>query len=556
MEAVVFNAVNRRGFLGAATSATAAVAATAAAPAGRARADVDPDKPNILVVIVDEMRAPMWFPDQQALDQVLPNLARIRRGSVSFEQHYTAANDCTAARACLVTGLYTHQTGCMVVSESTLSPKFPTWGSMLRELGYETTWWGKWHLGHYPDRTPGALAAYGFAGGTYPSPNGAPGQGIQMDPKIVDQFVDWFDHDAGTAPWCTTVSLVNPHDIQFWPRWTRRDQGNLDIPRWVGELPPNFESPEQLAKKPRLQTALVQASVVAFGLAPYGTPEAAQAWIDMRNLYLWLQQQVDSQIGRVLDSLYSRPDVAANTIIVFTSDHGDYAGSHGLHGKGGGAYDEAIRVPFYVHDPRGYLSPADGTGVRTQLTSSVDLAPLLLTIATGGNDWRSDGRYQHLQRRLDLSALCRNATAPGRPWIAHTTDESTIEEAAILFDHNAPGHVAMVRTAEAKFASYSHWVDGRIQVDSGQDQEFELYDYSTDQGRLELDNQAATGNPLRTTMEQLLDHAIRTELQQPLPDYLRQAQDQGIDDYVKSQRDLATKAERLADFLDDFAVPR
>ncbi|MEC3956897.1 sulfatase-like hydrolase/transferase [Nocardia sp. CDC153] len=547
----------RRGFLtGAAASVGAAVAATTAGPAARARADVDPSRPNILVVIVDEMRAPVWFPDQPTLDRLLSNLARIRHGSVSFEQHYTAANDCTASRGALVTGLYSHQTGCMVVSESTLSPRFPTWGSMLREHGYETTWWGKWHLGHYPDRTPGALEAYGFAGGTYPSPNGAPGQGLQSDPKIVDDFVDWFDHDSGGSPWCTTVSLVNPHDIQYWPRWTRRDQANLDIPQWVDQLPGNFESLEQLSAKPRLQMALVQASVIAFGLAPYGTPEAMRAWIDMRNLYLWLQQQVDIQIGRVLDTLDSRPDVAANTVIVFTSDHGDYAGSHGLHGKGGGAYDEAVRVPLYVHDPRGYLSPTDSLSTRTQLTSSVDLAPLLLTIATGGADWRAEDRYEHLRSRLDLAALCRNGSAAGRPFIAHTTDESTIEEAAILFDHNAPGHVAMVRTADAKFASYSKWVDGRIQIDADAEQEFELYDYSTDNGRLELDNQAGAGNPLRASMEQLLARALDTEIQQPLPAYLKDAQEQGFDDYLQSSRSIASRAERLGGFLEDFLTPR
>ncbi|MEU2014163.1 sulfatase, partial [Nocardia sp. NPDC019302] len=71
----------RRGFLSsAATSATAAAAVSTGAAPGRARADTDPDKPNILVIIVDEMRTPVWFPDQQTLDTVLPNIARIRRG--------------------------------------------------------------------------------------------------------------------------------------------------------------------------------------------------------------------------------------------------------------------------------------------------------------------------------------------------------------------------------------------------------------------------------------------------------------------------------------------
>ena len=96
-------------------------------------------------------------------------------------------------------------------------------------------------------------------------------------------------------------------------------------------------------------------------------------------MYLWLQQQVDPQIGRVLDKLASRPEIAANTIMVFTSDHGEYGGSHGLRGKGAAAYDESIRVPLFIRDPHGHITPKPGDA-RTQFTSSVDLAPLLLTI--------------------------------------------------------------------------------------------------------------------------------------------------------------------------------
>jgi arylsulfatase A-like enzyme len=346
-------------------SATAAAAAATAAPrtfaAPRRRGDTDPDKPNILVVMVDEMRTPIWFPAQSELDLLLPNIARIRRGAVSFEQHFTAANDCTPARGTLLTGLYAHQTGVMIVSQSTLSPLFPTWGSILRNHGYETVYWGKWHLGHFGDHTPGALDNYGFDGGTYPSPNGSPDQGQYADPGIADQFITWLNQDSGRKPWCTTVSFVNPHDIQYWPRFTARLLARENIPRWVTDLPPNYETPEQLSRKPRLQTALAQISSLVFGTTGSSTGLARQGWIDMRNLYLWFQQQVDRQIGRVLDALAAHPKVAANTVIVFTSDHGDYAGSHGLHGKGGAVYDESTRVPLYVHDPRGHLSPTSGT---------------------------------------------------------------------------------------------------------------------------------------------------------------------------------------------------
>ena len=99
-----------------------------------------------------------------------PNLAKLRQDAVSFSGHYTAANDCTPARSTLLTGLYTHQTGCMITGGSTLDPGFPTWGTMLREHGYRTRWYGKWHLTHRDGkwgrrRGERALQRYGFARG-------------------------------------------------------------------------------------------------------------------------------------------------------------------------------------------------------------------------------------------------------------------------------------------------------------------------------------------------------------------------------------------------------
>ncbi len=105
-------------------------------------------RPNILVIMVDQLRTPCWFSATPAAQRLMPNLASLRSGAVSFDSHYTASNDCSPARATLLTGLYTHQTGCMITGGSTLSPGFPTWGTMLREQGYRTWWYGKWHLTH------------------------------------------------------------------------------------------------------------------------------------------------------------------------------------------------------------------------------------------------------------------------------------------------------------------------------------------------------------------------------------------------------------------------
>jgi arylsulfatase A-like enzyme len=503
-------------------------------------------QPNILVIVVDQLRFPQWFGVGPSGPDLPPNLRRLRQGAVSFARHYTASNDCTPARATLLTGLYTHQTGCMITGGSTLDPGFPTWGSMLREHGYHTHWYGKWHLTHgdnkwQPERGSRSLERYGFAGGTYPSPDGAPGQGWRVDPGIAGQFEQWLSTVGESAPWCTTVSFVNPHDIAWWYGWSDRVPAEADAPSVIGALPPNFETPELLTarNKPLLQHSLQETAATSFGPVPFTGPEAAPLWLGMLNLYAKLQLEVDGHIGRVLDALESRPRLAANTVVVFTSDHGEYAGSHGLRGKGASAYEEAIRVPLIVKDPRGALTKAPGVA-RTQLTSSVDVAPLLLTIASGSDEWRRERRYAHLARRLDVAGILADPTAPGRPYVLHATDETVTEFAIEPYAADAPLHVVALRTAAAKYATYSSWPDEGIQpLTDGQ--ELELYDYRTGDGRLELDNGAGR-NPLEDSLSAMLQRAYAEELRSPLPRHLHAARERGFNDYFTVATRIAARA--------------
>jgi arylsulfatase A-like enzyme len=501
------------------------------------------ERPNILVIMVDEMRDWQWFPDQSELNVQLPAMARLQEGAVRFGRHYTASNMCTAARGCLLTGLYSHQTGVLLTQggsaadlrgEATpttesvppqpgLDPRLPTWGTMLRDQGYETYWYGKWHLNEECGLEP-----YGFAGGTCPSPDGGPGQGQSQDPNIADQAINWLDSQGERGPWCTTVSFVNPHDVQWYPRWTRQLEGQNDPPSVFQSLPPNWETPSDLIaqNKPRLQLVSEAALPQVFGALPHHGPGFERGWLELQDLYLQLHGYVDQEIGRVLDALEQQPEVAARTIIVFTADHGEYAGAHGMRGKGAALYEEGIRVPFWVKDPTGrYVSQPEVT--RTQLTSSVDIAPMLLTMASGNEDWRRQPELSYLASRLHLARLLEDATAPGRSYALHATDEDGFEFGPRLFPflQDAPFHVLGLVGDHIKLGVYTHWADDTTEIVT-EGQEMEFYDYRTEEGRLELANSAGPENKeFNDVYGQLMNYAVPNELRSPLPDELEAARE-------------------------------
>jgi arylsulfatase A-like enzyme len=495
-------------------------------------------QPNILVIMTDQMRTPRWFAPGPPPDGLPPNIARIRQGGVSFARHYTASNDCTPARGALVTGLHSHQTGCMITGKTTLDPAFPTWGGMLRDFGYQTYWYGKWHVTYGDNQWnaisgPVGLERYGFGGGTFPSPDGSPGQGSRVDPYIANQFGQFYRSVRAEAPWCTTVSFVNPHDIAWWYRYySEQPAVELAAAGPVLKLPPNFETPAQLEArhKPALQRSLQDTAAQGFGPVPFTGPNLERWWLPFLDLYVQLQRAVDAQIGAVLDTLATRPEVAANTVIVFTSDHGEYGASHGMRGKGASVYEEAIRVPLIVNDPRGLLTAAPNQ-VRQQLTSSVDVAPLLLTIGSGSDTWRSDPRYEHLATRPDLAAILANPTAPGRSFALHATDEVVTEFAKKPYAANAPLHVVGLITPKAKYATYSHWKAGTTQ-EIARGRQLELYDYSTQAGRQETLNLAGH-SALEEKLSSQLQYAVRTELRAPLTPALHSAGAAGISNYLQ-----------------------
>jgi len=485
--------------------------------------------PNILLIVVDQMRWPQWLnsAQEQTLQSVLPNIVgKLRNRSYAFEQYYTAATACSSARSTLLTGLYAPQTAVYAESSSStapdiLNPAFPTWAEAVQALNAayrNNLWWfGKWHLSRCADSSP--LQPFGFNTRTYPggaanpSPNGYPNEGVNgglyngrvyaSDAEIAGDFIGWLQGEAPTptkpaSPWCATVSLINPHDITNAPLFSTeyfpRDQfpppsGALAIYTMVPS-PWNYEDLTQVTNKPPLQYTFQNSLNGQLGPVAYPS-----GWVTFLNQYYWLQNYVDRQVGRVLNAL-ENSSYGGDTVIIFAADHGEYGGSHGLHDKAYAVYDEAIRVPLYVKYPG--MTKAI---TMNQMCSSVDIFGLMCDLATGGGGQWQTAYLDLAQRQSIWDFLYYNAIETrvvpggplaGMPYIFHTSDETAIVPA------NGPNpHVVGLRTksgatAGGKLAVYSQWASCTTIPDSTP-QNFEFYDYSNNTS--EMGNDYSAGNP-------------------------------------------------------------
>jgi hypothetical protein len=228
--------------------------------------------------------------------------------------------------------------------------------------------------------------------------------------------------------------------------------------------------------------------------------------------------EVDKHIGSVVASV--PPDVLANTVFVMTSDHGEYNGAHGLiSNKAGTVYEEAFNLPLIVTDPSGrFVGQTDIP--RAQLTSSIDVLPLLASLGYGSRAWMQGDLAQIYAERLDLVPLLTNPFAAGRDHLVLATDEVVPK---FFYFNDAPRHVLGVRTPTAKLGGYADWYPGTATIDPSTIQ-LEYYDYEAAGNTLELDNLGETEASL-ALLDTLLNQYIPEQSQQPLPGAMQAASD-------------------------------
>lgn len=557
-------------------------------------------RPNILLVLVDEMRYPMHFPQgvenaEQYLQRFMPNLYKhLWRDGVKFANHQIAAGACTPSRSVMLTGLYSQQTWVITTIAQTnragelppsLSPEFPTYGSLLKQVGYETPYFGKFHVSSdLPYSSDGCATApenylepWGFENYVCPDPAGTQGQGNSGDglklgdKEIAEAAVTYLSGRKPTdTPFCATVSFVNPHDYQFFwggtepqtymdmfndaaesplvPYDTRISSEASPPPQGHPAVPPNWETFTELsANKPRCQVVFNEANQCIFGgvsfdpsssgfelkpsLIAAGAIKKAVApysyWQRGLDSYAQLLQNVDGYIGQVMEALPE--DVRSNTVVIFTSDHGDHVGSHGfVAGKMGTVYREPLQVPLVVRDYTGRFA-SEPQAVRHQLTSSVDLMRMLVTLGhSGSRRWLTGELAELYAQRHDLLSVVKSKAAAGRQYALYTTDEFVNRP---LNFEAAPVHISGVISQRGKLGLYRFWRPRSTQALSV-GQQLEYYDYTAPGGLLELNSQpqSAEAQALLQSWDSTL---LPDEVRKPLPASLQSVAAAAQQQYVE-----------------------
>lgn len=428
---------NRRRVLAAAAGAAAlplsgsllgaAALARSPATAPQRAGNGDQSRLNIVFVFTDQERYRAGWPPGLSL----PGHERLQRSGVSFLNHYCPAVMCTSSRAVLLTGLQTTDNGmfenCDVPWVEDLSTSIPTIGHMLRHAGYYTAYKGKWHLnrefdGANPDRLLNEeMEQYGFA--DFNSPGDLVGHtlgGYFFDDLIASSAITWLRRkgrplaDQG-QPWCLFVSLVNPHDIMYFntdaPGQKVQDTGNLFMhaarapehelyrAKWDVPLPDSLTQPFDTPGRPKAHGEFQRSWDYVLGQIP---PEP-ERWQRFNDFYINSSRAVDGQLVKMLRELDAL-GLTDRTIFVFTSDHGEMAGAHGLRGKGPFAYQQNIHLPFYVVHP-----DVNGGQQCRSLSGHIDMVPTLLAMAGVGATKRAEVAGRELPGK-DLTPLL---TSPG-----------------------------------------------------------------------------------------------------------------------------------------------
>jgi arylsulfatase A-like enzyme len=522
--------LTRAELLKAAAATTPALLLAGAQPAAAAAGAAGPPTSlagmNVMIVLTDQERGIQHFPPRWA-QQNLPGLTRLQRHGLTFETAFTNACMCSPARSTLMTGYFTAQHGVKYTLESDmaadqypqveLQTSFANIATVMSAAGYNVVYKGKFHCNKAAagdnNWVPQDVNKYGFTrwdppdAGANQDISEAGGGNVNNDGRFMNSQGDAAAGFEGAVqyltsvaaqsqPFCLIVSLVNPHDVLFYPN-TLTDGGYDDS--WLQGnigLPPTVR--EDLSTKPRVQAEFLKISQ-GLGLLP--TPQKKRNYL---NFYGNLMRSSDAYVVKLLDAL-TTTGLLENTLVIRTADHGELGMAHGgLRQKNFNFYEEAARVPLVYSNPRLYPVARKSKA----LVSHVDVLPTLASLFEAPSSARAAWEGVDYSKQV-----LGQRSAPPQDYTVFTYDDIQSGQASGPYP-TPPNHIIGIREKHYKIAKY---YDAAGSVPP----QWEMYDLTTDP--LERNNIANRGYP-RTPEQQRqlkrLQHKLegveQTRLQ-PLP---------------------------------------
>jgi arylsulfatase A-like enzyme len=378
--------LNRREFI--------AGGALAGAPLQAAR------KPNILHLMSDQQQ---WGTIAGRTECRTPSLNRLAAGGMLFERSYTPSAVCCPARAMMLSGAYHWHNGVFNQVHSAPSvhrdmfPDVVLYSQRLREAGYHLGYAGKWHasqirnpldfgyheylpLNKYLDHAnpKGAIKTTPLRRFRWPGSEPFIMWGYREGPeeatpeyRLADDAIEMMNRFAKLdQPWEIEVQYLQPHDA-YMPLKKYLDRYDPRAIKVPGSFRDTFQGKPGLHRRESETWGEV----------------SEEDYRQSRACYYAYVEELDAQIGRILDAL-DKTGQAENTLVVYTTDHGDMVGAHRMWSKGWMPYEECYRVPLIARWP-GRIKPGSRS---SHLVQTHDLAHTYVEAAGAGKMPYADGR--------------------------------------------------------------------------------------------------------------------------------------------------------------------
>ena len=475
-----------------------------------------PRQPNILLIMSDEHNASVLGCYGNSTVRT-PHLDRLAAQGVLFERAYTNSPLCVPSRLAFTAGKYVSRIGAWNNNCRLPAGDYPSLPRIMNAAGYESFLCGKMHYdadcrygfteiggnmnnsrmtGRGGRRAPDDLKDQQVLSDRFEQFHPGDGPGMKHDRRVVTGAVEFLAHRRpDDKPFFLVCGLITPHFPLIVPEpYWQPYQGKVPMPL----LPPGHLESQPLNYQ-HLRAGFQMQNV---------PPEIVRKG---RELYYGLTQWMDEQVGEIVGSLEAS-GLAKNTVVIYTTDHGENLGEHGLWWKNS-MYEHAARVPLIISWPARWK----GGQRRVGASSMVDLVQTIADLG-GGNvpgDWNG-------------TSLCRWMDDPATAWKDLAVSE--------YYAHNIASGFAMLRAGQYKYVYHTA-------ADTEHPAQRELYDLGADPG--EFTNLA--GQPQHQETIKRLHAALAKELGEDPEEIERRCRSdlaRGYDDGGKTKQRKAKKSNR------------